>query len=119
MIRFIDEQDRDQPFLLYVAFTAPHDPRTPPEAWRYDPATISLPPNAMPVHPFDTGDMDNRDENLETWPREPEAIRQHIADYYGIHPNYGNIEDFQHFLDEVHRFTTTQQDALLPAVENR
>src|SRR5690606_11449367 len=26
-----------------------------------------------------------------------------IADYYGVHPNYGNIEDFQHFLDEAHR----------------
>lgn len=26
-----------------------------------------------------------------------------IADYYGIHPNYGNIEDFQLFLDEAHR----------------
>jgi maltose alpha-D-glucosyltransferase / alpha-amylase len=25
-----------------------------------------------------------------------------IADYYGIHPNYGTIEDFQHFLDEAH-----------------
>jgi arylsulfatase A-like enzyme len=83
-IRFIEERDGDQPFLLYVAFTAPHDPRTPPDAWRVDPATVSLPPNAMPAHPFDNGDMDNRDENLETWPREPEAIRQHIADYYGM-----------------------------------
>jgi maltose alpha-D-glucosyltransferase / alpha-amylase len=26
-----------------------------------------------------------------------------IADYYGIHPNYGTIEDFQSFLDEAHR----------------
>ena len=25
-----------------------------------------------------------------------------IADYYGIHPNYGSIEDFQTFLDEAH-----------------
>ncbi len=83
-IRFIEGQDGDRPFLLYVAFTAPHDPRTPPEAWRVDPATVSLPPNMLPVHPFDNGDMDNRDENLADWPREPEAIRQHIADYYGM-----------------------------------
>lgn len=83
-IRFIEGQDGDQPFLLYVAFTAPHDPRTPPEQWRIDPDSVSLPPNALPVHPFDNGDMDNRDENLETWPRQPEAIRQHIADYYGM-----------------------------------
>jgi maltose alpha-D-glucosyltransferase / alpha-amylase len=26
-----------------------------------------------------------------------------IADYYGIHPSYGSIEDFQRFLDEAHR----------------
>jgi maltose alpha-D-glucosyltransferase / alpha-amylase len=26
-----------------------------------------------------------------------------IGDYYGIHPSYGNIDDFQHFLDEAHR----------------
>jgi arylsulfatase A-like enzyme len=83
-IRFIEEQEGDQPFLLYVAFTAPHDPRTPPEEWRVDPATVSLPPNALPVHPFDNGDMDNRDENLETWPRQPAALRRHIADYYGM-----------------------------------
>ncbi len=74
----------DQPFLLYVAFTAPHDPRTPPERWRRDPATVSLPPNAVPVHPFDNGEMQVRDERLEAWPREPEAVRRHIADYYGM-----------------------------------
>ncbi len=26
-----------------------------------------------------------------------------IADYYGIHPSYGTIEDFQRFLDEAHQ----------------
>jgi maltose alpha-D-glucosyltransferase / alpha-amylase len=26
-----------------------------------------------------------------------------IAGYYGIHPSYGSIEDFQHFLDEAHK----------------
>jgi maltose alpha-D-glucosyltransferase / alpha-amylase len=26
-----------------------------------------------------------------------------IADYYGIHPSYGNIDDFQRFLDEAHK----------------
>jgi maltose alpha-D-glucosyltransferase/alpha-amylase len=26
-----------------------------------------------------------------------------IADYYGIHPSYGNVEDFQRFLDEAHK----------------
>jgi maltose alpha-D-glucosyltransferase / alpha-amylase len=26
-----------------------------------------------------------------------------IGDYYGIHPSYGNIDDFQRFLDEAHK----------------
>ncbi|MBA4155927.1 MAG: maltose alpha-D-glucosyltransferase [Gemmatimonadetes bacterium] len=26
-----------------------------------------------------------------------------IAEYYGIHPSYGSIDDFQRFLDEAHR----------------
>jgi arylsulfatase A-like enzyme len=83
-VRFIRDQDGEAPFCLYVAFTSPHDPRTPPEEWRYDPDAIDLPPNALPAHPFDNGEMTVRDEELEAWPREPEAIRRHIADYYGM-----------------------------------
>ncbi len=26
-----------------------------------------------------------------------------IADYYNIHPNYGTLDDFKHFLDEAHK----------------
>ncbi|MBI3183932.1 MAG: maltose alpha-D-glucosyltransferase [Myxococcales bacterium] len=26
-----------------------------------------------------------------------------IADYYGIHPDYGNLEDFKHLVEEAHR----------------
>jgi len=33
-IDFIEEQNTDHPFFLYVAFTAPHDPRNPPEKYR-------------------------------------------------------------------------------------
>ncbi len=83
-IEFLDRQDGDEPFCLYVAFTSPHDPRTPPEEWRYDLRDVALPPNYQPVHPFDNGDMAVRDEQLDAWPRQPDAIRQHIADYYGM-----------------------------------
>lgn len=83
-IRYIRQQAGFNPFCLYVAFTSPHDPRTPPEKWQYDPSDIDMPANAMPVHPFDNGEMLVRDEQLETWPRQPESIRQHIADYCGM-----------------------------------
>lgn len=85
-IRFLAEHDAADPFFLYVAFTAPHDPRTaPPDyAARYDPAAIPLPPNFLPEHPFDNGEMHIRDEKLAPWPRTPDVIRQHIADYYAM-----------------------------------
>lgn len=86
-IEFIDRYDGDEPFFLYVAFTAPHDPRTPPsrydEMYRRD--QIELPPNFMPLHPFDNGDIYNlRDELLAPWPRTVDMIRNHMGDYYGM-----------------------------------
>src|SRR3954471_22104614 len=82
--RFLKEVRSGQPFCLYVAFTAPHDPRTPPDAFAVDPASVSLPPNYLPIHPFDNGEALVRDEELEAFPRSPETIRRHIAEYYGM-----------------------------------
>ena len=85
-IRFLRDYQDDAPYFLYVAFTAPHDPRTPPGAYatQYDPTAIPLPPNFLPEHPFDNGEMQVRDECLAPWPRTPAIIRQHLADYYGM-----------------------------------
>ncbi|HAD61427.1 MAG TPA: hypothetical protein DCG12_19490, partial [Planctomycetaceae bacterium] len=33
-IRYLETAKTDQPFFLYVAFMAPHDPRNPPEKYR-------------------------------------------------------------------------------------
>lgn len=77
---------KDQPFYLYGSFLAPHDPRTMPEKFRgeYDPAQLTLPPNLLPQHPFGFDILGERDETLEAYPRTPEAIRQHLADYYAM-----------------------------------
>ncbi|WP_027133024.1 sulfatase-like hydrolase/transferase [Geminicoccus roseus] len=83
-IRFLREYQADDPFCLYVAFTAPHDPRTPPAAFAVDPEAVTLPPNLLPMHPFDNGEMLVRDEMLEAFPRTSDAIRRHLADYYGM-----------------------------------
>jgi arylsulfatase A-like enzyme len=76
----------ETPFLAYVAFTAPHDPRTPPGEYRqmYAGAGHPLPPNFMPVHPFHNGWMVGRDEQLAAWPRTPEVVREQIGEYYGL-----------------------------------
>jgi len=85
-ISFIRTQSTTKPFLLYVAFTSPHDPRTPPAdfAALYDPAKIPLPKNFRPQHPFDNGEMEVRDEKLIPWPRTEEAVRKEIAAYYAM-----------------------------------
>ncbi|KPL09411.1 hypothetical protein AMJ85_06655, partial [candidate division BRC1 bacterium SM23_51] len=85
-IEFLRQHKGDQPFLAYVSYTAPHDPRMAPKKYAdmYDPEKITLPKNFMPEHPFDNGEMKVRDEGLAPWPRTPEIVRQHIADYYAM-----------------------------------
>lgn len=86
-VEFIGEE-QEAPFLLYVAFTAPHDTRNPPLEFRekYYERNLPLPGNLLPLHPFDNGLLSPvyRDENLAPWPRPPEMIRDQIAEYYGL-----------------------------------
>ena len=86
-IDYINGYSDEKPFFMYLSFLAPHDPRTMPEKYRnmYDPEKISLPPNYMEMPAVYYGwAAKGRDENTETYPRRPEKIRQHIADYYAM-----------------------------------
>ena len=88
-IDFIDrhmESDTTAPFLAYVSFTTPHDPRTPkPEFMTMNlEDRPPLPPNYLPVHPFHNGWMTGRDERLAAWPRPAEDVRSQLAEYYGL-----------------------------------
>ena len=83
-VEFLHQYSGQEPFCLYVAFTAPHDPRTPPREFAYNPKDIELPENFLSQHPFDNGEMDVRDELLANYPRTDESIKQHLADYYGM-----------------------------------
>ena len=79
-------RDKARPFFMYLAFANPHDPRVVTEEYRkpYEVAALPLPKNFLPFHPFDNGELLVRDEKLAPWPRTPEVIRQHLADYYGV-----------------------------------
>jgi arylsulfatase A-like enzyme len=85
-LRFLETRLPGEPFLAYVSYLAPHDPRTMPARFRemYDPERIRLPPNYLGGHPFDNGATRIRDELLAGFPRRPEEIRRHVADYYGM-----------------------------------
>lgn len=82
-IRFLKDHKRG-PFFCYVAFDGPHDPHIVPDDFpiRYEPAKMPLPPNFLPQHPWDNGEMVVRDEQLLPWPRTPEKVRQMNAEYY-------------------------------------
>lgn len=86
-IRFLNSDlARSNPFLCYVAFTSPHDPRTPPSHFinLYDPNKIKLPENFLAQHPFDIGTLSIRDELLLPKPLSSEAIKNEIALYYAM-----------------------------------
>ena len=75
---------REQPFFCYVAFDGPHDPHVVPDDFpvRYEADAKMLPPNFLPQHPFDNGEMSIRDEVLLSHPRKPEDVQSMLADYY-------------------------------------
>ncbi|MCX6300534.1 MAG: sulfatase-like hydrolase/transferase [Bacteroidetes bacterium] len=86
-IRFLNSSKaKQQPFFCYIAFTSPHDPRTPSVVYRnmYKPESISIPPNFMPEHPFDNGDLNIRDEKLLPKPLSKMKLQNEIALYYGM-----------------------------------
>jgi arylsulfatase A-like enzyme len=82
-VRFLQEH-RGGPFLCYVPFDGPHDPHIVPDEFpiRYDPAKVPVPPNFLPQHPWNNGEMVIRDEQLLPWPRSPESVCAMIAEYY-------------------------------------
>jgi arylsulfatase A-like enzyme len=77
---------KENPFFCYVAFTAPHDPRSPREDYigRYGDRSLPVPGNFLKLHPFAFDQLDIRDEMLAPWPRTPEIIQASLADYYAL-----------------------------------
>jgi len=85
-LSFLEKKQDNSPFLMYVSFTAPHDPRTAPPAFHddYPVGEIDLPQNFMPEHPFEIADDRIRDEVLAPFPRTKQMIQKEIADYYAM-----------------------------------
>ncbi len=76
----------DKPFFMYLAYLAPHDPRTMPDEFRkmYDPERIELPPNFREIIDTNYPLMVHRDEHLATYPRDKKEIKRHIAEYFAM-----------------------------------
>ncbi|SHK67771.1 Arylsulfatase A [Reichenbachiella agariperforans] len=85
-VQYIEDYQSRKPWMMYLAFHAPHDPRQATQEYRdmYPPETVALTPSYMPQHPFDNGHIFLRDEALASWPRTEQIARQQLADYYAI-----------------------------------
>ena len=88
-IQYLDgyaKGQQNKPFFCYIAYTAPHDPRSPREDYKgmYDDKSIPLPGNFKALHPFAFDDLSVRDETLGAWPRTPELVQASLADYYAL-----------------------------------
>lgn len=86
-VDFINNQkNSDKPFVCYLAFTSPHDPRTAPERFSklYQESSMPLPPSFMPEHPFDNGELTVRDELLLPKPLNKDGIKKEVAAYYSM-----------------------------------
>lgn len=86
-VEFIEEAKLDDnPFFMYLALNAPHDPRQAPKEYidKYPLDSIKLPKNYQDVYP-DMGENavpKIRDERLAPFPRTPYAIKMHRQEYY-------------------------------------
>ncbi len=80
------QKQSDKPWFCHVNFTAPHDPLFIPPGLegKYENEDMPLPENYLPVHPFDHGNFDGRDEALLAWPRTEEAVRDLLRVYYSV-----------------------------------
>ncbi len=81
--------DREEPFFMYLAFNAPHDPRQSPKEYvdRYPLEGIKVPINYLPEYPFKDAiacGRNLRDEKLAPFPRTEYAVKVNRQEYYAI-----------------------------------
>ena len=84
-----EAKQRDEPFFMYLAFNAPHDPRQSPAEYvnKYPVETIEMPINFQPMYPFaeEIGcGKKLRDEKLAPFPRTPFAVKVNRQEYFAI-----------------------------------
>ncbi len=89
-IAFLEAPRADgQPFFIYAAFNAPHDPRQSPKEFveQYPPDTLAVPPSFLPSNPYKDAigcEHALRDEKLAPDPRTPRAVQVHRSEYYAL-----------------------------------
>jgi arylsulfatase A-like enzyme len=82
--KWLNEYNSGDPFFMYIAYMAPHDPRTMPEPFNsmYNPDEMPL--ECFTGEHFRYGIEELRDEIIAEYPRNTASTKRHIADYYGM-----------------------------------
>jgi arylsulfatase A-like enzyme len=89
-IAFIEQAaESDQPFFMYLAFNAPHDPRQAPKQYvdQYPLESIEVPVNTLPEYPYNKqmgSPRGLRDERLAPFPRTDYSVKVNLQEYYAI-----------------------------------
>jgi choline-sulfatase len=79
----------DNPFFMYIAFNAPHDPRQSPREYvdKYPLKNIAVPASFVPEYPFNEAMNSGRklrDERLAPFPRTEYSVKVNRQEYYAI-----------------------------------
>jgi arylsulfatase A-like enzyme len=89
-IDFIETaKGKPNPFFMYIAFNAPHDPRQSPQEFldKYPVERIKLPASFLKEYPHKDAigcGPDLRDEKLAPFPRTEYSIKVHRREYYAL-----------------------------------
>ncbi|WP_372725639.1 sulfatase-like hydrolase/transferase, partial [Novipirellula sp.] len=84
-----DAASQDDPFFMYLAFNAPHDPRQSPQEYvdRYPSDSVTVPKNFQPIYPYAESigcGKGLRDERLGPFPRTKHAVQVHRGEYFAL-----------------------------------
>lgn len=82
-------KQKANPFFMYIAFNAPHDPRQSPKEFldKYPLERIKIPASFLPLYPFKDAigcGPGLRDEKLAPFPRTEHAIQVHRREYFAL-----------------------------------
>lgn len=89
-IEFLDSSIKsDNPFFMYIAFNAPHDPRQSPKKFvdMYPLENVAVPESFQELYPYKDSigcGPKLRDEKLAPFPRTEYSVKIHRQEYYAI-----------------------------------
>ncbi len=84
-----DAKSRSNPFFMYIAFNAPHDPRQAPQEYldKYPIDRMKVPASFLADYPYASQigcGPSLRDEKLAPFPRTETSVKVHRREYYAL-----------------------------------